>query len=132
LQEELQEAAQENQILFQPNGLSFVRSPVEVGGQAEYVLVARRTPMGIGCEYEDMVPVFTDELGRSIVGRYESLGRQYGEEMTRTELGIDVPSNLISGRVVVVLQIVYDCDGTRITHDTYPVAFELLPRPQTP
>ena len=127
LQAELREVANENQILFQPMGLSFVRSPVEAGGQAEYILVARRTSSGLTCNYVDTLPIFTDELGRSFPGEFESRGWQYGEEMTRSELSIDVPSGLLPGRVVVVLQIIYQCNGLRLTHDTYPVAFELLP-----
>lgn len=127
---ELQEATSNSQILFQPIGLSFVREPVKGSGIATYVLVAKRTEFGAGCTYVDTVPVFTDELGRSLPGPFESRGRQYGRELTRTELRLRVPEGLHPGRVTVVLQIHYTCDGFRFTHETYPVPFEVLPQIQ--
>lgn len=127
LREELQQASENDTILFQPAGLSFIKSPVEFGGSATYVLVAKRTSVGEGCTYINTVPIFTDELGRSLSGPFQSRGRQYTTEMTRTELSLEVPRGLTPGRVVSELQITYDCDGERITHRTYPIAFELLP-----
>jgi hypothetical protein len=124
---EIEASARNDRILYQPLGLSFIKEPVEQGGKATYVLVARRTDFGSSCVYQTTVPVFTDELGRSMTGEFESRGRQYNETMARTELDLSVPGGLISGRVVVELQIVYDCDGERVRHTTYPVAFQLRP-----
>jgi len=128
LSEELQTARIESKILFQPEGLSFIKSPVEEGGVTTYVLVAKRTEFGSNCVYDSMTPIYTDELGRSLLGEFESKGRQYGTQLTRTELELKIPDGLIPGRVVVVLQIKYQCDGEFINYSTHPVAFELLPK----
>lgn len=127
LQEELQQATLNSQIFFQPPGLSFVRQPVEAGGTAYYVLVGKRTPVGASCTYLHTVPVFTDENGGSVTGDFPGRGRQWGEEMSRSELPLPVPEGLKPGRITVVLQMRYACGSETITHETYPVAFELLP-----
>ena len=131
LREELRASQENSSILYQPPGLSFIRSPVEEGGKATYILVAKRTPVGLSCAYLDTTPIFTDELGRSLAGKFESRGRQYGEDMTRTELELEIPKGLLQGRVTAELQITYDCNGVIITHRTYPLAFQLLPKTHT-
>lgn len=130
LRTELQAAAQNDEILFQPAGLSFIREPVAAGGAATYVLVARRNPGWLDCVYITTLPEFTDELGRTVIGPFRAQGRQYGGELTRTELTLRVPEGLAAGRITLVLSIVYECNDQRLTHRTYPVAFQLLAPPE--
>lgn len=117
-----------NRVIRQPPGQSFVREPVTQGDEIVFVFVAARTEAGAGCIFRGVVPLFTDEAGVKESGAFQGKGRQFGTELVRTEMRIDMPDGFPPGRATLELQLEYTCGEETVFELTYPVAFRVLPR----
>ena len=129
LREEIEKSEFNSEVLHQPKGMSYVRSPVYVEGVVEYVLVAGRTDFGESCEYETTIPIFTDDAGQVEQGDFEPRGRQLRDTIVRSEIELPVPEDLSPGHTRVVLNIHYRCGGKLVIYESDPVSFMLLPAP---
>lgn len=129
LAEMVRELAGETRVTRQPPGQTYVREPVRVGDVVLLVLTISRTEAGSGCTYKGVVPLFTDESGVTFAGHFEQRGRQYGTNLTRTEMRITQPEHgLEVGRVTLDLQLEYECGGVhRYETLQHPAVFRLLP-----
>lgn len=129
IQDQIERLSGARDIIYQPPGRTYVREPVHVGGELELVFVARRTAYGEQhCTYQNVViPSFIDERNIAATGTFQGRGRQYTQEAEATTMRIEMPPGLEPGRVLLTLQIHYDCQGDFRAVTTYPVTFELLP-----
>lgn len=122
------EIAGDTRVIAQPEGLSYVRTPILQGEDIELVLVIGRTDRGAECILREIIPLFTDDTGNVVAGEARRPTSQLSPAMARRELVLPYPVRLRPGRAALQLQLEYECDGQTVFETTYPTPFEVLPR----
>lgn len=124
---ELARATGEDRVIHEPAGLSYVREPVYVGQAITLNLVIRRTRLGETCTLLNRTAIFTDENNIAAAGPSLRPARQIGNADTAVRVSLEVPPQVLPGRVTVYLSLEFDCGGKTVFDATRPVAFALLP-----
>ncbi|MFN7002171.1 MAG: hypothetical protein ACK4NW_01930 [Roseinatronobacter sp.] len=122
---ELDRATGEDRVVFEAPGLSYVKEPVYQGEAITLNLVVRRTRLGESCTLLNRTAIFTDETNIASAGATVRPARQISASETAIRVSLDVPSQVLPGRVTVYLSLEFDCAGKRVFDQTRPVAFSL-------
>ena len=126
---EVNKATGEDKVILEVAGQSYVREPVVLGDKITLNMVVRRTSLGASCTLVNRTAIFTDETGIASAGETLRPARQLGTSESMVRLMLDVPAQVVIGRVTVYLSLEFDCDGKRVFNQTRPVAFMLLNPP---
>ena len=136
LQEDVARANGDDRVIRQPQGLSYIKEPVQVGSAVVMILVAGRTRLGANCRLESWTPIFTDEVNIPTPGdraRAGGISRQLGGDLQTLRIEMIPPEILRPGRVTVYLTLTYRCPAARgdvvVQDRTAALAYRLLPSP---
>lgn len=132
LGEDVRRANGEDSVIFEPVGFSYVSEPVYQGDQITLFLIVQRTSTGAACTLLNRTALFTDESNIASAGPAQRPSRQIGTAATPLRLTLDVPPQVMPGRVSVYLSLEFDCAGETVFDRTRPVAFALLEPNQRP
>lgn len=127
VREAINELSGENRLIREPPGFSYVKEPVVEGEDIQVILNIARTERGKQCTFVGGTSVFRGQNGRPLPGSPLPAQRQINTNLEVFTVTLTPPDDLPPGRVIVTLQLSYNCPWSSIPviENTRPLAYEL-------
>lgn len=133
IQRSIAQATGEDRVIRMVAGLSYVQEPYVIGQSdpLRFNLTVQRTRLGAQCQISRGVPLFTDENGVTLAGQPLRPSRNIGTTPERLVLDLSPPRRMLAGRMVLILDLQYDCGGDMVNERTDAVVFYAITQEAT-
>ena len=113
-------------IQTEPNS-EFASEPVVGGEDVRLNYTIRRTALGVSCLIKSGDVIFRDRRNTPIPGLILTPLQNFGGNWEPVQTTVRPPSSLENGRIRVVINLLYDCDGKTVPDNLPPIYYEQMP-----